>query len=72
MHAAMFESYLMSFTCSVKFKRTTIDSIYNDRQSRSIVMAQAKEVQAKLPPGFPSFIKVMLPSHITGGFWLVS
>ncbi|XP_022981872.1 B3 domain-containing protein Os01g0234100 [Cucurbita maxima] len=55
---------------SVKFKRTTIDSIYNDRQSRSIVMAQAKEVQAKLPPGYPSFIKVMLPSHITGGFWL--
>ncbi|XP_038900948.1 B3 domain-containing protein Os01g0234100 isoform X2 [Benincasa hispida] len=33
-------------------------------------MARAKEVQEKLSSSYPSLIKVMLPSHVTGGFWL--
>ncbi|KAK7405813.1 hypothetical protein VNO78_07423 [Psophocarpus tetragonolobus] len=31
---------------------------------------RAKEVQANLSPQFPSFLKPMLQSHVTGGFWL--
>lgn len=68
----IFNRYLMFFTCSVKCKRTTVDSVYNDLEAQSSVMAQAKEVQAKLSPSCPSLIKVMLPSHVTGGFWLVN
>lgn len=35
-------------------------------------MERAEEVQANLSPQFPSFLKLMLKSHVTGGFWLVS
>lgn len=34
-------------------------------------MERAEEVQSNLPSKFPSFIKLMLPSHVAGGFWLV-
>nr|XP_017222351.1 PREDICTED: uncharacterized protein LOC108199114 isoform X1 [Daucus carota subsp. sativus]XP_017222357.1 PREDICTED: uncharacterized protein LOC108199114 isoform X1 [Daucus carota subsp. sativus] len=34
------------------------------------LMKQALEIQAKLAPKFPSFVKNMLPSHVAGGFWL--
>ncbi|KAK3025608.1 LOW QUALITY PROTEIN: hypothetical protein RJ639_042106 [Escallonia herrerae] len=33
-------------------------------------LERAKDVQANLASGFPSFIKSMLPSHVAGGFWL--
>ncbi|KAK2991501.1 hypothetical protein RJ640_016536 [Escallonia rubra] len=35
-----------------------------------LLLERAKEVQANLASGFPSFIKSMLPSHVAGGFWL--
>lgn len=38
----------------------------------SSAMLRAAEVQANLPCQFPSFVKYMLPSHVSGGFWLVS
>lgn len=41
-------------------------------QTKSSAMDRALEVQAKLAPEFPSFVKLMLPSHVTGGFWLVN
>ncbi|KAL7002805.1 hypothetical protein U1Q18_003963 [Sarracenia purpurea var. burkii] len=33
-------------------------------------MNRARQVQANLESKFPSFLKPMLPSHVTGGFWL--
>ncbi|XP_023747593.1 B3 domain-containing protein Os01g0234100 [Lactuca sativa] len=39
-------------------------------QAKSAATERAKEVQASLPSEFPSFVKPMLPSHVTGGFWL--
>ena len=33
---------------------------------------QAKKVQEELVAGYPSFVKLMLQSHVSGGFWLVS
>uniref|UniRef100_A0A5B7B7S2 TF-B3 domain-containing protein n=1 Tax=Davidia involucrata TaxID=16924 RepID=A0A5B7B7S2_DAVIN len=39
-------------------------------QTKSSVMKRAQEVQAHLAAEFPSFVKSMLPSHVTGGFWL--
>lgn len=35
-------------------------------------MKRAEEVQANLPAEYPSFVKLMLKSHVSGGFWLVS
>ncbi|KAL6600563.1 hypothetical protein ACP70R_045363 [Stipagrostis hirtigluma subsp. patula] len=49
----------------------------NDQRSHASVlsncgsaMARAKEIQAKLPAKYPSFIKLMLKSHVVRGFWL--
>ncbi|XP_065875322.1 B3 domain-containing protein Os01g0234100-like [Euphorbia lathyris] len=56
---------------SQKRKRSTNDSAcYDEDQTKCSVMKRAEEVQAKLAPQLPSVIKYMLPSHVTGGFWL--
>ncbi|KAJ8572361.1 hypothetical protein K7X08_008872 [Anisodus acutangulus] len=39
-------------------------------EANSSAMLRAGEVQTNLPIQFPSFLKYMLPSHVTGGFWL--
>lgn len=44
----------------------------NSGDTYSFAMKRAKEVRAKLDPRFPSFLKLMLRSHVSGGFWLVS
>ncbi|XP_076934395.1 B3 domain-containing protein Os01g0234100-like [Bidens hawaiensis] len=39
-------------------------------QSKSTAIDRATEVQASLPPELPSFLKSMLPSHVSSCFWL--
>lgn len=39
---------------------------------KSSSMKRAEEIQANLAAENPSFVKSMLKSHVTGGFWLVS
>ncbi|KAK1423833.1 hypothetical protein QVD17_19142 [Tagetes erecta] len=41
-----------------------------DSKAKSAAIARANEVQASIPDDIPSFVKPMLPSHVTGGFWL--
>ncbi|XP_022036405.1 B3 domain-containing protein Os01g0234100 isoform X2 [Helianthus annuus] len=41
-----------------------------DSKAKSAAIERANEVQASLPSEIPSFVKPMLPSHVTGGFWL--
>ncbi|KAH7517969.1 hypothetical protein FEM48_Zijuj09G0120600 [Ziziphus jujuba var. spinosa] len=53
-----------------KRKRATAESTCHNAGARASVLEQAKEVQANLAPDFPSLVKTMLPSHVTGGFWL--
>ncbi|ONH91550.1 hypothetical protein PRUPE_8G122800 [Prunus persica] len=55
---------------SHKRKRATVESIYDTSQAQSSVLERAQEVEVSLDPKFPSLLKVMLPSHVTGGFWL--
>ncbi|KAH0977591.1 hypothetical protein GBA52_027310 [Prunus armeniaca] len=55
---------------SHKRKRATVESIYDTSQAQSSVLERAQEVEVSLGPKFPSLLKVMLPSHVTGGFWL--
>ncbi|CAK9181251.1 unnamed protein product [Ilex paraguariensis] len=43
---------------------------YDCGEAKSSAMERAQEVQANLPSKFPSLVKSMLPSHVTGGFWL--
>ncbi|CAL8176501.1 unnamed protein product [Prunus armeniaca] len=53
-----------------KWKRATVESLYDTSQAQSFVLERAKEVEASLDPKFPTLLKVMLPSHVTGCFWL--
>ncbi|XP_050204250.1 B3 domain-containing protein Os01g0234100-like [Mercurialis annua] len=53
-----------------KSKRATNESVYDNNEVKNWVMQRAKDVEANLPPKFPSMIKCMLPSHVAGGFWL--
>ncbi|XP_034226750.1 B3 domain-containing protein Os01g0234100-like isoform X2 [Prunus dulcis] len=55
---------------SHKRKRATVESLYDTSQAQSSVLERAQEVEVSLDPKFPSLLKVMLPSHVTGGFWL--
>ncbi|PQP94519.1 hypothetical protein Pyn_35427 [Prunus yedoensis var. nudiflora] len=55
---------------SRKWKRATVESLYDTSQAQSSVLERAKEVEASLDPKFPTLLKVMLPSHVTGCFWL--
>ncbi|KAH0748677.1 hypothetical protein KY290_027909 [Solanum tuberosum] len=43
---------------------------YSSVDVNSSAMLRAAQVQANLPCQFPSFVKYMLPSHVSGGFWL--
>lgn len=51
-----------------KRKMGSVDG--NSGDTYSFAMKRAKEVRAKLDPGFPSFLKLMLRSHVSGGFCL--
>lgn len=44
------------------------DSSEDSEVESNIVMERAKEIQENLDPNFPSFIKLMLRSHVTKGF----
>ncbi|OMO94839.1 hypothetical protein CCACVL1_05770 [Corchorus capsularis] len=53
-----------------KVKRATLDDLYENDEVKHAVIERAKEIQDNLSSKFPSFIKCMLPSHVSGGFWL--
>nr|XP_043620027.1 B3 domain-containing protein Os01g0234100-like [Erigeron canadensis] len=41
-----------------------------DSHAKAVAIERANEVQANLSSELPSFVKPMLPSQVTGGFWL--
>ncbi|KAF5951730.1 hypothetical protein HYC85_009674 [Camellia sinensis] len=54
-----------------KRKRGIMDDLYDHFEAKSsLVMKRAEEVQASLSPEFPSFVKLMLRSHVTYCFWM--
>ncbi|CAK7348001.1 unnamed protein product [Dovyalis caffra] len=55
---------------SHKRKRSPVEDLYNNADVKSSVMKRVEEIIANLAPRFPSMIKCMLPSHVSGGFWL--
>ncbi|XP_026440088.1 B3 domain-containing protein Os01g0234100-like [Papaver somniferum] len=54
-------------------KRTrskTLLTATEDHRNKSLAQVGAEEIQSSLNPKYPSFIKIMLPSHVSNGFWL--
>lgn len=58
-------------TGSCKKKRTRIEDLYDNDEAKCSVMERAEEVLANVADGFPGFVKCMLPSNVTHGFWLI-
>ncbi|PIA26237.1 hypothetical protein AQUCO_09500007v1 [Aquilegia coerulea] len=53
-----------------KTHRDLSNRVYADYESRVDATERAEDIESKLENGFPSFVKPMLQSHVTGGFWL--
>lgn len=53
-------------------KRDLLSRVYASDKDRQYALEKAKELQSGLASETPSFVKPMLQSHVTGGFWLVS
>ncbi|WCJ17653.1 B3 domain-containing protein At3g19184 [Euphorbia peplus] len=50
--------------------RDLLNRIYASDDARILAIDKAEKLQSGLEPEYPSFIKPMLQSHVTGGFWL--
>jgi hypothetical protein len=40
-------------------------------EARERALRKAEEIESQLDPNFPSFVRSMLHSHVTKGFWFV-
>ncbi|CAN0924574.1 B3 domain-containing protein At3g19184 [Linum grandiflorum] len=57
-------------TVSQTVKKVPKESVYVNSAVEKAVMMKAQRIESGLPRNYPTMIKVMLPSHVTGGFWL--
>ncbi|GAB2222514.1 hypothetical protein Droror1_Dr00016630 [Drosera rotundifolia] len=51
-------------------RRDLLNRVYASDNDRMHAIQRAKELEASLDSEFPVFVKPMLQSHVTGGFWL--
>ncbi|XP_042499842.1 B3 domain-containing protein At3g19184-like isoform X1 [Macadamia integrifolia] len=51
-------------------RRDLSNRVYASDEAREYAAQKAEELQSSLDPNIPSFVKPMLQSHVTGGFWL--
>ncbi|CAI0557266.1 unnamed protein product [Linum tenue] len=51
-------------------RRDLLNRVYASSEVRQYAIHRAEELQSTLDPEHPSFVKPMLQSHVTGGFWL--
>ncbi|KAG7977760.1 hypothetical protein I3843_05G047000 [Carya illinoinensis] len=52
-------------------RRDLLNRSYASDQARQDAIERAEQVESGLGSDFPTFLKPMLQSHVTGGFWLV-
>ncbi|EOA12605.1 hypothetical protein CARUB_v10027266mg [Capsella rubella] len=54
----------------VSKRRDLSNRVYVSEEVRDDAIARAEKFQADLGSDYPSFVKSMLQSHVSGGFWL--
>ena len=54
------------------YKRDLSNRVYASDEARAMAITRAEELESVLGADYPTFVRPMLPSHVTGGFWLVS
>ncbi|KAI3445999.1 hypothetical protein Pfo_002664 [Paulownia fortunei] len=56
---------------SYSYKRRDLSNrVYASDEDREFAIQRAEDLQSGLDQDIPSFVKPMLQSHVTGGFWL--
>lgn len=53
-------------------RRDPFNLVYASAEAREYAIEKAEELQSTLVPHYPTLVKAMLPSHVSGGFWLVT
>ncbi|KAE9458727.1 hypothetical protein C3L33_09374, partial [Rhododendron williamsianum] len=51
-------------------KRDLSNRVYASDEARDWAISRAEELESGLEPDYPTFVKPMTQSHVTGGFWL--
>ncbi|KAL1544282.1 B3 domain-containing protein-like protein [Salvia divinorum] len=69
-HAHQNEESIPVETPIIVHKESPTNDVKTSVGVSNSTMERAQEVQANMSPKFPSFIKLMLKSHVSGGFWL--
>ncbi|GMH04045.1 hypothetical protein Nepgr_005884 [Nepenthes gracilis] len=57
-------------TCRISKRRDLSNRVYASDEARADALEKAEQLVLKLDPNNPTLIRSMLPSHVTGGFWL--
>ncbi|KAL9275915.1 B3 domain-containing protein [Drosera capensis] len=58
-------------TYGVSKKRDLSNRVYASEEVRACALEKAEQsVSEKLDSSYPTLVRSMLPSHVTGGFWL--
>ncbi|GFY95942.1 AP2/B3-like transcriptional factor family protein [Actinidia rufa] len=52
------------------YKRDLSNRVYASDEARAMAITRAEELESVLGADYPTFVRPMLPSHVTGGFWL--
>ncbi|XP_030547752.1 B3 domain-containing protein At5g42700-like [Rhodamnia argentea] len=51
-------------------RRDPFNLVYASAEAREYAIEKAEQLQSTLDPHYPTLVKPMLPSHVSGGFWL--
>lgn len=59
-------------SASRKRNKAAVDGSCTPLKAKTSALIRAEEVQSNLGPEFPSFVKVLVRSHVSSCFWMVS
>ncbi|XAR61868.1 hypothetical protein NMG60_11016408 [Bertholletia excelsa] len=54
----------------VNARRDLANRVYASDEAREFAISKAEELDSRLGAHYPTFVKPMTQSHVTGGFWL--
>lgn len=60
------------FRLATPTKRDRLLFSYASDEERAASIERAEKLEASLGSDYPILVRPMLPSHVSGGFWLVS
>ncbi|OIT04138.1 PREDICTED: B3 domain-containing protein At5g42700-like [Nicotiana attenuata] len=65
-----YERVMIPRRMSTPRKRDSLNMVYATDEERAASIEKAEKLEASLGPDYPILVRSMLPSHVSGGFWL--